>query len=147
MRRSVLAAPLDRGVIIAQGGKFGGWALYMDRGKPTYTYNWFGLDAYTVQAARSVQGVLRRGFAVLHRVLRPRRLAIVVRAGDEVLGEGRASQPEPGDLLTEWMSVGARRGIVAARGSTDQVAGFAGTTSVCPISINDGAPGSVPGTR
>jgi arylsulfatase len=46
----------DRGVIIAQGGKFGGWALYMDRGKPTYTYNWFGLDAYTVQAARPVQG-------------------------------------------------------------------------------------------
>lgn len=38
------------GVIIAQGGKFGGWALYMDQGKPTYTYNWFGLDSYTVLA-------------------------------------------------------------------------------------------------
>jgi arylsulfatase len=46
----------DRGVILAQGGKFGGWALYMDRGKPTYTYNWFGLDSYTVQAPRPVQG-------------------------------------------------------------------------------------------
>jgi arylsulfatase len=46
----------DRGVIIAQGGKFGGWALYMDKGKPTYAYNWFGLDSYTVQAARPVQG-------------------------------------------------------------------------------------------
>ena len=46
----------DRGVILAQGGKFGGWALYMDKGRPTYTYNWFGLDAYTVQAPKPVQG-------------------------------------------------------------------------------------------
>jgi len=46
----------DRGVIIAQGGKFGGWALYMDRGRPTYTYNWFGLETYTVQAAKPISG-------------------------------------------------------------------------------------------
>ena len=46
----------DRGVIIAQGGKFGGWALYMDQGKPTYTYNWFGLELYTVQSPRPVKG-------------------------------------------------------------------------------------------
>ncbi|MEO1983808.1 MAG: arylsulfatase, partial [Fuerstiella sp.] len=32
----------DSGVIIAQGGKFAGWALYMNDGKPAYTYNWFG---------------------------------------------------------------------------------------------------------
>ncbi len=38
----------DRGVILTQGGKFGGWALYMDDGKPAYTYNWFGLDRYTI---------------------------------------------------------------------------------------------------
>jgi arylsulfatase len=46
----------DRGVIIAQGGKFGGWALYMDQGRPTYTYNWFGLESYTVQAKKPVAG-------------------------------------------------------------------------------------------
>ncbi|MGB7476622.1 MAG: hypothetical protein WBM26_10455, partial [Polyangiales bacterium] len=46
----------NRGVIIAQGGKFGGWALYMDKGKPTYTYNWFGLDSYTVQSPKPIQG-------------------------------------------------------------------------------------------
>jgi arylsulfatase len=44
------------GVIIAQGGKFGGWALYMDRGKPTYAYNWFGLDLFTVQSPDAVEG-------------------------------------------------------------------------------------------
>ncbi|MEE9118269.1 MAG: sulfatase-like hydrolase/transferase [Calditrichia bacterium] len=42
----------DNGIILCQGGKFGGWALYMDDGKPTYTYNWFGLEQYTVQSTQ-----------------------------------------------------------------------------------------------
>ncbi len=44
----------DRGIILAQGGKFGGWALYMDNGKPAYTYNWFGLDSYTVTSSKAI---------------------------------------------------------------------------------------------
>jgi len=36
------------GVILAQGGRFGGWSLYVKDGKPTYTYNWIGLERYTV---------------------------------------------------------------------------------------------------
>lgn len=38
------------GVIIAQGGRFGGWSLYVKNGKPVYTYNFLGLDQYTVEA-------------------------------------------------------------------------------------------------
>ena len=40
----------DHGIILCQGGKFGGWALYMDNGKPAYTYNYFGLQSYTVKS-------------------------------------------------------------------------------------------------
>jgi len=40
----------DHGIILCQGGKFGGWALYMDEGKPAYTYNYFGLESYTVKS-------------------------------------------------------------------------------------------------
>ena len=36
------------GVIPCQGGRFGGWTLYLRGGRPTFTYNWFGLDRYTV---------------------------------------------------------------------------------------------------
>ena len=32
------------GVILAQGGRFGGWSLYFKDGKPTYTYNFLGLE-------------------------------------------------------------------------------------------------------
>jgi arylsulfatase A-like enzyme len=39
------------GVILAQGGRFGGWSLYLKDGKPTYTYNWVGLKRYSVTAA------------------------------------------------------------------------------------------------
>jgi len=44
----------DKGVILTQGGKFGGWALYMDDGKPAYTYNWFGLDRYTIASPQAI---------------------------------------------------------------------------------------------
>ncbi|MEM9658467.1 MAG: arylsulfatase, partial [Planctomycetota bacterium] len=40
----------DKGVILCQGGKFGGWALYMNDGRPGYTYNWFGLDRFTIES-------------------------------------------------------------------------------------------------
>ncbi len=36
------------GVIIAQGGAFGGWTLYVRDGKPAYCYNLFGLRRFKV---------------------------------------------------------------------------------------------------
>jgi arylsulfatase len=36
------------GVILCQGGRFGGWSLYVKDGKPAYTYNFVGLQEYTV---------------------------------------------------------------------------------------------------
>jgi arylsulfatase len=38
------------GVILAQGGRFGGWSVYLKDGKPAYTYNWVGLERFTVAA-------------------------------------------------------------------------------------------------
>jgi len=42
------------GVILAQGGRFGGWSFYLMDGKPTYTYNWLGLQRYTVAATQTL---------------------------------------------------------------------------------------------
>jgi arylsulfatase len=42
------------GIILCQGGKFGGWALYMDDGYPAYTYNYFGLERYTVKSTKKI---------------------------------------------------------------------------------------------
>ncbi|MBI4526725.1 MAG: arylsulfatase [Deltaproteobacteria bacterium] len=45
--------PAD-GVIIAQGGRFGGWSLYAKDGKAKFAYNYFGLNVYQAQAQQSL---------------------------------------------------------------------------------------------
>ncbi len=42
------------GVLLTQGGRFGGWCLYMKDGRPVYTYNYLGLDRYTVAAEEPI---------------------------------------------------------------------------------------------
>ena len=42
------------GVILAQAGRFGGWSLYLKDGKPTYTYNWLGLQRYIIAAKQAL---------------------------------------------------------------------------------------------
>jgi arylsulfatase len=42
------------GVILAQGGDFGGWSFYMLDGVLHYTYNWVGLENYTIRASTPV---------------------------------------------------------------------------------------------
>jgi arylsulfatase len=38
------------GVIIAQGGRFGGWSLYVIEGRPSYTYNLLGRRHFDIDA-------------------------------------------------------------------------------------------------
>jgi arylsulfatase len=38
------------GVIIAQGGRFGGWSLYVKHGKATFVYNVLGIQEFTTES-------------------------------------------------------------------------------------------------
>ena len=40
----------SHGIIIAQGGRFGGWALYVKEGTPAYDYNFLGMQRFTIAA-------------------------------------------------------------------------------------------------
>ncbi|MDV8009214.1 arylsulfatase [Rhodococcus sp. IEGM 1318] len=42
------------GVIIAQGGRFGGWALYMKDGYATFVYNLLGMTEFTTTATEAL---------------------------------------------------------------------------------------------
>ena len=42
------------GVILAQAGRFGGWSLYLKDGKPTYCYNYLGLQQFRVAAPQAL---------------------------------------------------------------------------------------------
>ena len=55
-----------KGVILAQAGRFGGWSLYFKNGIPTYTYNFLGLQQFTVSAKKPLpagKATLRYEFA------------------------------------------------------------------------------------
>jgi hypothetical protein len=51
-RSKTITAEIDvagggaRGTIIAQGGRFGGWSLYVKDGVPAYDYNFLGLQQH-----------------------------------------------------------------------------------------------------
>jgi arylsulfatase len=59
-KSSKITAELDipeggaNGAILSQGGKFGGWSLYMKDGKPAYVYNFLGLERYTIAAPKAL---------------------------------------------------------------------------------------------
>jgi hypothetical protein len=42
------------GVIVAQGGRFGGWVLYIHQGRPAYCYNLLGVQQFKVYADREL---------------------------------------------------------------------------------------------
>jgi arylsulfatase len=54
------------GTIIAQGGRFGGWALYVKDGVPAYDYNFLGIQRFTVASTAPLapgKAVVRFEFA------------------------------------------------------------------------------------
>ena len=43
------------GAIIVQGGRFGGWSLYVENGVPAYAYNYLGLKSTTIAATKPLK--------------------------------------------------------------------------------------------
>jgi arylsulfatase len=44
----------NHGVLLAQGGRFGGWAFWVNQGKPAFSYNFLGLELFQVQSMQSI---------------------------------------------------------------------------------------------
>jgi len=42
------------GVIVAQGGRFGGFSFYLKGGKPSFTYNYLGLEKFDVVSSQAL---------------------------------------------------------------------------------------------
>jgi arylsulfatase len=85
------------GVIVTQGGKFGGWSLYMKDGKPAFVYNYLGLERFTIPAPAAVSaGPVRIDvdFAYDGGGLGKGGTAILLVNGDKV-AEGRIDKTQP----------------------------------------------------
>ena len=85
------------GTLIAQGGRFGGWSLYVKDGVPAYDYNFLGLERVTVTAREKLKpgkhtvrfefaydggGLGKGGVGTLH-------------VDDAKVGEGRIERTQP----------------------------------------------------
>lgn len=85
------------GVIVAQGGRFGGWSLYVKDGTPTFTYNYLGLEQFKVSAGTKLPAGasrLKMDFAWDGGKLGAGGTATLY-LNDQPVGSGRVEQTEP----------------------------------------------------
>ncbi len=85
------------GVILAQGGRFGGWSLYMKAGKPIYVYNFIGLQRTSVASPQAVpagKSTVRLEFAYDGGGLGKGGLATIY-VNDKKIAEGRIERTQP----------------------------------------------------
>jgi arylsulfatase A-like enzyme len=85
------------GVILAQGGRFGGWSLYTKGGKPVYVYNFLGLERFTVVAPQALpagKSTVRLEFAYDGGGLAKGGLATIF-VNDKKAAEGRIGRTQP----------------------------------------------------
>jgi arylsulfatase len=91
------------GTVIAQGGRFGGWSLYVKDGMPAYDYNFLGLQRSSIIGNRKLapgNATLRFEFAYDgggHG--RGGRGALYV--NDEKVAEGRIERTQPGGFSAD----------------------------------------------
>ncbi len=55
MTADVDVAANGNGVIVCQGGRFGGFSFYVKGGKPVFTYNYLGLQSYNVASTQALK--------------------------------------------------------------------------------------------
>jgi arylsulfatase A-like enzyme len=96
-----------QGVLIAQGGAFGGWTLYAKDGRPAYCYNLFGLQRFKVYGDQPIpagEHQVRAEFAYDGGGLAKGGTVTLYVDGTKV-GEGRVEATEPmifsGDETTD----------------------------------------------
>jgi len=85
------------GAILVQGGRFGGWALYVKDGVPAYDYNFLGLQRYTISAKKplpSGKSTIRFEFAYEGGGLGKGGTGTLF-VNDEKVAEGRIDRTQP----------------------------------------------------
>jgi arylsulfatase A-like enzyme len=85
------------GVIVAQGGAYAGWSLYLHEGRPAYCYNFFGLQRFKIYGDKPVpagEHQIRMEFAYDGGGLAKGGDATLYLDGDKV-GEGRVEHTVP----------------------------------------------------
>ena len=85
------------GAVIVQGGRFGGWSLYVNKGVPAYDYNFLGLERFTVRSSEPLKpgkSTIRFEFAYDGGGLGKGGMGTLF-INDKKVGEGRIERTQP----------------------------------------------------
>jgi arylsulfatase A-like enzyme len=130
------------GVIISQGGAFGGWSLYVNEGKPAYCYNLFGLQRFKVYGDAAIPAgrhQVRMEFAYDGGGLAKGGTASLFLDGEKV-GEGRVEATQPmmfsGDETTD---VGSDSATPVSDDYGPKDSAFSGRVHWVQIDLDDAA--------
>ena len=131
-----------RGVIIAQGGQFGGWSLYAKDGRPAYCYNLFGMQRFKVYGDAPIpagEHQVRMEFAYDGGGLAKGGTATLYVDGQEA-GQGRVDATQPmlfsGD---ETADVGADTASPVSDDYSGRSSSFTGTVNWVQIDLGEDA--------
>ena len=128
------------GVIIAQGGRFGGWAVWVDGGLLTFTYNVLGIQEFAVAAAEPVPAgthQLRAEFAYDGGGLAKGGTVTLFHDGTAV-GTGRVEATQPMVFSAdETTDIGYESGTAVSSGYTPATSRFTGKIAWVQLDVGD----------
>ena len=129
-----------RGVVIAQGGAFGGWVLYLIDGVPRYCYNVLGLERFTVVGTTPVPSgthQIRAAFAYDGGGL-GKGGTVTLYLDGEAAGEGRVEATVPMLFSAdETTDLGVDTASPVSNDYTPQESVFNGTVNWVQIDLGD----------
>ncbi|RSM60382.1 arylsulfatase [Kibdelosporangium aridum] len=133
----VSTAPAN-GVVISQGGAFGGWVLYTQDGTPKYCYNLLGIARYTITGdAQLTPGIheLRMEFTYDGGGLAKGGTVVLLLDGAKI-GEGRLDATIPMLFSAdETIDLGKDHGSAVSDDYTPETSDFTGTVNWVQLDI------------
>jgi len=128
------------GAILAQGGRFGGWSLYLKGGRPAYSYNFLGLQRTTIAGKQGVptgKATVKMDFAYDGGGLAKGGLVTLYVNGKEV-GEGRIERTQPGIFsVDDAADVGMDEGTPVVEDYQPRDTKFTGTIKKVVVAVKE----------
>ncbi len=116
------------GVIVSQAGRFGGWSLYVNEGKPVYVYNFLGIDSYTVRSDAVLptgKATIKLDFAYDGQPKLGGGGVATIYINDEQVGSGRIDKTQAGIFSAdETANVGIDRETSVSTEYTEETSKF-----------------------
>jgi len=129
------------GVIVAQGGAFGGWSLYVKDGVPSYAYNFVGLNTTTITATEQLpkgKATVRMTFDYAGGDKRGAGGKVTIYINDKAVGQGEIERTQSEVFsFDETAGVGVDPETTVTDAYSRSTSRYSGTIDKVTIKIGD----------